>query len=88
MSFGQKSIGVLAAGREDARMKKSTITMTGRSLEDVSLVVREARRLVGLERSYSCSGCGSEHRSWTRLPACPDCGDRLRVAVIRRAALA
>jgi predicted amidophosphoribosyltransferase len=50
--------------------------------------VAEARRLVGLERSYTCGACGSEHRSWTRVRACPECGERLSVAVIRRAALA
>lgn len=47
----------------------------------------EARRLVGLERHYSCSGCGAQHRSWTRMRACPDCGERLAFAVIHRAAL-
>ncbi|MGI8461476.1 MAG: hypothetical protein ACR2OC_07555 [Solirubrobacterales bacterium] len=46
-----------------------------------------ARKLVGLERSYSCSGCGSEQRSWTRMSACPDCGERFAVAVIHRAAV-
>jgi rubrerythrin len=46
------------------------------------------RRLVGLERSYECASCGTEHRSWSRLRACPACGARLAVAVIRRAALA
>jgi len=49
---------------------------------------RSARQLVGLERSYRCDGCGGEHRSWSRLRACPDCGRRLFAAVIRRAALA
>jgi hypothetical protein len=45
------------------------------------------RRLVGLEREYCCSA-GHEHRSWGRLRACPECGESLAVAVIRRAALA
>jgi hypothetical protein len=45
------------------------------------------RRLVGLEREYRCSA-GHEHRSWARLRACPECGERLTVAVIHRAALA
>ncbi len=47
-----------------------------------------SRRLVGLERNYECASCGGEHRSWTRMRACPDCGEHLAVAVIRRAALA
>jgi hypothetical protein len=45
------------------------------------------RRLVGLEREYQCSA-GHRHRSWDRLRSCPDCGESLAVAVIRRAALA
>jgi len=45
------------------------------------------RRVVGLEREYRCSA-GHEHRSWGRLRACPECGEALAVAVIRRAALA
>jgi hypothetical protein len=48
----------------------------------------EVKRLVGLERSYACGSCGSEHRSWSRLRACPECGEALAVAVIRRAAVA
>jgi hypothetical protein len=48
----------------------------------------EAKRLIGLERRYACDGCGSEHRSWSRLRACPQCGEPLAVAVIRRAAVA
>jgi hypothetical protein len=44
-------------------------------------------RLVGLERNYECASCGAEHRSWSRLRACPDCGQHLAVAVIRRAAV-
>jgi predicted RNA-binding Zn-ribbon protein involved in translation (DUF1610 family) len=47
-----------------------------------------SRRLVALERNYECASCGAEHRSWTRMRACPDCGEHLAVAVIRRAALA
>lgn len=61
---------------------------TGRSLREVALVGGETRRLIGLERSYSCGACGRQHRSWTRLSACPECGERLAVAVIRRAAFA
>ncbi len=45
------------------------------------------RRLVGLQREYRCSA-GHEHRSWDRLRSCPECGELLAVAVIRRAALA
>ena len=45
------------------------------------------RRLVRLQRSYRCAGCGAEHHSWGRLSSCPDCGRSLSVAVIRRAAL-
>jgi predicted amidophosphoribosyltransferase len=48
----------------------------------------EAKRLIGLERRYACGACGSEHRSWSRLRACPGCGEPLAVAVIRRAAVA
>jgi hypothetical protein len=46
------------------------------------------RRLVGLERRYRCHSCGGEHRSWSRLRTCPDCGQALKSAVIRRAAFA
>jgi len=52
------------------------------------MVAREARRLVGFERSYNCPQCGSEHRSWAPLRSCPECAQRLDVAVIRRAAFA
>jgi hypothetical protein len=45
------------------------------------------RRVVGLEREYRCSA-GHEHRSWGRIRSCPECGESLAVAVIRRAALA
>ncbi len=45
------------------------------------------RRLVGMQREYRCSA-GHEHLSWERLRSCPDCGESLAVAVIRRAALA
>jgi hypothetical protein len=44
--------------------------------------------LIAFERHYSCSGCGHEYRSWSRLPACPDCGEPFPIAVIRRAAIA
>ena len=46
-----------------------------------------SRRLVGLERRYDCERCGAEHLSWSRIRACPDCGEPLAVAVIRRAAV-
>jgi hypothetical protein len=47
----------------------------------------QARRLLSFQRSYTCGGCETEHRSWARLHSCPDCGHSLSVAVIRRAAL-
>jgi DNA-directed RNA polymerase subunit RPC12/RpoP len=47
--------------------------------------VAGARRL---ERSYDCASCGAQHRSVTRMRSCPECGERLAVAVIRRAKLA
>ncbi|MGH2985089.1 MAG: hypothetical protein ACRDLO_00175 [Solirubrobacterales bacterium] len=59
-----------------------------RSLRDPALIAREARRLIGLERQYHCAACGCEWRSWTRLAACPDCGEAFLSAVIRRAAFA
>jgi DNA-directed RNA polymerase subunit RPC12/RpoP len=68
-------------------MKTTFSDTQGRSLREMSLVAREARRLVGFERQYRCSECGGEHRSWTRMRACPDCGERLAVAVIHRAAV-
>jgi predicted RNA-binding Zn-ribbon protein involved in translation (DUF1610 family) len=61
---------------------------TGRTLADPGAVSREARRLVGFERSYRCDGCGHERRTWSRLQACPDCGETYVAAVIHRAALA
>jgi hypothetical protein len=61
---------------------------TGRNLTDPAAVSREARRLVSLERHYHCGSCGSERRSWTRMSACPDCGEAFVAAVIRRAAFA
>jgi hypothetical protein len=61
---------------------------TGRNLTDPTAVVREARRLVSLERHYHCDACGSERSSWTRMSACPDCGEAFVAAVIRRAAFA
>jgi predicted amidophosphoribosyltransferase len=67
---------------------ETTHQTSGRSLREMSLGAREARRLVGFERLYECSECGSEHRSWTRLRCCPDCGEHLAVAVIHRAAVA
>lgn len=61
---------------------------TGRTLHDPGAVAREARRLVGLERSYHCDSCGSERRSWTRMSCCPECGEAFVSAVIHRAAFA
>ena len=61
---------------------------TGRALRDPTAVVREARRMVGLERQYQCISCGSAQRSWSRLTDCPDCGHAYAAAVIRRAAFA
>ena len=69
-------------------MRDTITTPSGRVLRDVGPVMREARRLVGLERTYRCDACANEHRSWVPLRACPDCGDALPFAVIRRAALA
>jgi predicted amidophosphoribosyltransferase len=46
------------------------------------------RRLVALERNYHCSGCGKDHRSWSRLRSCTVCGEPLTHALIKRAALA
>ena len=45
-------------------------------------------RPVRLERNYACDGCGAQHRSASRMRSCPDCGEHLAYAVIRRAALA
>ncbi len=59
---------------------------TGRALRDPAAVVREARRMVGLERYYDCRSCGAGHSSWTRMSSCPDCGQAYVSAVIRRAA--
>jgi hypothetical protein len=53
---------------------------------DAGAMGQAMRRMVGMEREYRCSA-GHEHRSWTRLHACPDCGEALAIAVIRRAAL-
>jgi hypothetical protein len=66
----------------------STNTRTGRALRDPAAVVREGRRMVGLERHYRCAGCGAERRSWSRMSSCPDCGRAYVAAVIRRAAFA
>ena len=67
-------------------MTETTFTPTGRALQDPGAVAREARRFVGLERHYHCESCGGERRSWTRIAACPDCGEAFAVGVIRRAA--
>jgi transcription elongation factor Elf1 len=47
---------------------------------------RQARRMVRLQRSYTCPSCAAEHHSWARLSTCPGCGHSLVVAVIKRAA--
>ena len=60
----------------------------GRTLSNADVVAREARRLVGFERSYRCTDCGHEQRTWSRLSSCPDCGTTYVAAVIHRAALA
>jgi hypothetical protein len=65
-----------------------TTTHTGRALRDPAAVMREGRRMVGLERHYRCAGCGAEHTSWARMSGCPDCGRPFAAAVIRRAAFA
>jgi hypothetical protein len=41
-----------------------------------------------LERSYDCTSCGAQHRTVARMRCCPECGEHLAVAVIRRASLA
>jgi hypothetical protein len=67
-------------------MTGSEITSSGFAVGGCSEASHAMRRLVGLQREYRCSA-GHEHRSWERLRACPDCGETLAVAVIRRAAL-
>jgi hypothetical protein len=62
-------------------------TTTERGLRDTAGVAREARRLVGFERCYSCASCGSERHSWSRMRSCPECGEVYVAAVIRRAAI-
>jgi len=44
------------------------------------------RRMIGVQRSYRCVGCGAEARTWSRLSICPRCAEPLSVAVISRAA--
>ena len=51
---------------------------TGRALRDPAAVVREARRMVGLERQYHCVSCGVEHRSWSRMTRLPGLRPGLR----------
>jgi rubrerythrin len=81
-------MGVRCAEREHGSMIDSQLNNTGRALRDPAAVVREARRMVGLERHYNCSSCGAEHNSWSRVSSCPDCGQAYASAVIRRAAFA
>ena len=69
-------------------MIQSNTPFTGRGLSDPAGVVRETRRMVGLERHYHCRGCHSERSSWTRMSSCPDCGHAYVAGVIRRAAFA
>jgi hypothetical protein len=73
-------MGAGRAGCEDSPMTNATE-------RDIGAARREMRRLVGLERHYRCAACDGEHRSWTRMRRCPDCGHALTTAVIRRAAL-
>ena len=82
-------MGPAGAERKDVPMIDiRDASTTGRNLTDPTAVVREARRLVSLERHYHCDSCGSERSSWTRMSACPDCGEAFVAAVIRRAAFA
>ena len=82
-------MGRAGPGGEDVPMIDTRgSTHTGRNLTDPMAVAREARRLVSLERHYHCDGCGSERSSWTRMSACPECGEAFVAAVIRRAAFA
>ena len=81
-------MGTRAPRREHRPMTDSHTTITGRALRDPAAVVRETRRMVGLERHYHCASCGGEHRNWTRMSSCPDCGQPFVAAVIRRAAFA
>ncbi|HSI81463.1 MAG TPA: hypothetical protein VK919_12525 [Solirubrobacterales bacterium] len=81
-------MAIAAAARHDHGMQVSTRAEPGRSPHDVHVLAREARRLIGFERGYDCPACGSEHRAWAPLRSCPDCGEGLGVAVIRRAAFA
>ena len=80
-------MGTGPAARQDAHMIDTRGTTTGRTLSSSSAVAREARRLIGLERHYHCSSCGSERQSWARISACPECGEAFVAAVIRRAAV-
>jgi len=77
-----------APDRHHGLMQVTKRAEPGRSRHEVRVVAHEARRLVGLERSYDCPACGSQHRAWAPLHSCSGCGERLGVAVIRRAAFA
>ena len=81
-------MGGRTPSKQDVPVAETSIARTGRSLRDPSAVTLEARRLVGFERQYHCHECGTELRSWTRLSACPECGEPFVAAVIRRAATA
>jgi ribosomal protein L37AE/L43A len=50
--------------------------------------VREARRTVGRERHYQCSGCGFDRHSRVDLRDCPSCGTGMAAATITRTLLA
>jgi hypothetical protein len=69
-------MGSMPGGDEDPLMIQNSTQIGSR------------RRLVALERHYHCGSCGSNERSWARVPACPNCGEAFVTAVIRRAALA
>jgi len=73
---------------DDGAMIEMQTHPTGRALRDPAAVVREGRRLVGLERHYHCGDCGSDRSSWARMRSCPECGQAYVSAVIRRAAFA
>ena len=85
---GHRSMSTRPPVGKHGAMTDTHTNTTGRALRDPAAVVREARRMVGLERQYQCISCGTEHRSWSRMTACPDCGQAYAAAVIRRAAFA
>jgi hypothetical protein len=68
------------------RNLNSTTHQSGRSIREVSLVAREARRLVG-PRGEQARGFGRSYRSWTRINDRPGRGTERTQAVVRRAVL-